>query len=68
MKRLLTMLFAGLMVLSLAGRVYAQPDDTGKGQSTEKKSKEKEKKKKKKHHKKHVVELRTGSGAVTAGA
>ena len=66
MKKLLSLLFAGVLVLSLAGRVLAQPDDTGKGQTKEKKSKEK--KKKKKHHKKHLVELRTGSGAISIGA
>jgi hypothetical protein len=62
MKKLLSLLFAGVLVLSLAGSVLAQPDDHGKGQASQENA---NKKKKKKHHKKkNFLGLKTAGAAV----
>ncbi len=65
MKKLLIMLFAVAIVLSLATRALAQPDDPPKGQATGEHGKKAQEKKKKHHKKKHKhlpVAEATGSG------
>lgn len=63
MKKLLSMLFAGAMVFSLATRVLAQADDAAKGQANETQTTKKKKHHKKKHKHIPVVESR---GSVVA--
>lgn len=64
MKKLLSLLFAGVLVLSLTGRVFAQPDDHGKSQTSQENANKKKKKKHKK--KKQFLGLRS-AGEVVGG-
>ncbi|HMD84495.1 MAG TPA: hypothetical protein VKO18_07305 [Terriglobia bacterium] len=65
MKKLLSLLFAIVIVFSLATRALAQPGDPAKGQGADEHAK-KAHVKKTKHHKrkhKHIVEVK-GQGSV----